>query len=137
MEYSSNRAPALVWAAVAVQALGGALLGAAAAYIGGMIGLRFFAGDPQGFGDIVAQITGMLLGYPPGVALGVWLVGRAFHRDGSWVGAISGSVIGALLPLLFALAGLRNQPLLLWAVFFTCALAGSVIGFYWRAWSRR
>lgn len=64
------------------------------------IGLRFFAGDPAGFGDIVARIGGIVVGYPIGCTLGVWLTGRWIGWRGAFwaslLGAIAGGCVGVL-----------------------------------------
>lgn len=124
---TSSRQPARTAVVLALQLIAGAGLGAACAYLGATIGWRLFAGDPAGFGDIVARIGGIVLGYPIGVAGGVWLVGRLLGRRAPLWAAGLGAAAGAGTILL--IAPLLNGMLVFgWALLFALSLAGGVAG---------
>jgi hypothetical protein len=108
---------------------GGAVaLGAVGAYLGMLLGRRFFAGDPAGFGDIVASLGGIVVGYTLGSALGCWLVERLLGGRGALWAALIGSVAGVGLTL----AGFRlfpsGQLILAWLLIFVCGAVGAVGG---------
>jgi hypothetical protein len=115
------------WALVAAQLLAGALLSVAVGYVGMLIGRTFFAGDPAGFGDIVASLGGIILGAPLGAALGVSLAGRLIRgRQALWA-----TLIGAYLGSwsMFALVQIfRNSEFLIaWGMFFVLGVVGALI----------
>lgn len=124
---TASRRPAHPAVIITLQSLAGAGLGAACAYLGATIGWRYFAGDPAGFGDIVARIAGIILGYPIGVAAGIWLVGRLMGRPAPLWAAGLGAAAGAGLIVL--ISPLLNGMLVFgWGLLFVASLAGGIAG---------
>ncbi len=85
--------------------LGGALVGAGAAAVLGLVGgFALFnpsgaSGIEQGGGAFIGALAGAALGYPFGCGLGATIAGRARYADGNVGGAYAGAYIGLLLPL--------------------------------------
>ncbi|NJN19305.1 MAG: hypothetical protein HC822_25175 [Oscillochloris sp.] len=104
--------------------------GLSLAYLGLLIGRTYFAGDPSGFGDIVASLTGLIVGYPLGTAVGTWLAGRLLGRRGSLALALVGgySAVGAML-----VAGQifwRTEIVIGWVLMALFGLIGAMAGYY-------
>lgn len=94
------------------------------------IGLRFFAGDPSGFGDMVARLGGILVGYLIGCALGAWVIGRWLDCSGPfWAG-----LLGTVAAISLALPGLRlfspDAMMLAWLLIWACGALGAVGGLW-------
>lgn len=122
---SSGRRAAAVLVA---QFVGAVALGAGAGYLGMLIGLRFFAGDPSGFGDIVARLGGILVGYPLGCALGAWLVGRWLGGHGLFWAGLFGAYSGVGLVLLSFRLFPSGALVLAWLLVFAGGALGAVAG---------
>jgi hypothetical protein len=122
------------------QIVTGLAMGAGTGYLGTIVGGRFFAGDPSGFGDIVAQIGGLLLGYPFGASAGVWLGGRLFNGHGAFWATLLGSSLGIGILLLSARLFIDGAVGVGWLLVFACSLAGAVAGYHLserrRVWGR-
>jgi hypothetical protein len=112
---------------VAAQLLAGALLSVAVGYVGMVVGRTFFAGDPAGFGDIVASLGGIILGAPLGAALGVSLAGRLIRGRMALWAALIGAYLGSWS--MFALVQIfRNSEFLIaWGMFFVLGVVGALI----------
>lgn len=121
------RRPAPMAITLTAQIAAGLALGAALAFLGSAIGGRFFAGDGQGFRDIVAMLGGILLGYPLGAAGGVWLAGRLLGRPAPLWAPAAGAALGVGLLLLVAPL-LSGAATLAWGLIFALSLAGALAG---------
>ncbi|WP_129677597.1 hypothetical protein [Candidatus Chloroploca sp. Khr17] len=115
-------------AVLVAQFVGAVALGAGSGYLGMLVGLRFFAGDPSGFGDIVARLGGILVGYPLGCALGAWLVGLWLGRRGPFWASLFGAYIGVGLVLLSFRLFPSGALVLAWLLVFACGALGAVTG---------
>lgn len=115
------------WVVVVAQLVCGLLMGVGTAYLGMQIGRTFFAGDPAGFGDIVASIAGIALGHPLGVTIGVSLAGWMLRRTQAWWAALLGS-FGAGWGILALFQLLRiNELVIGWGLFFVLAVIGATV----------
>lgn len=121
------RRPASMAIALTAQIAAGLALGAALAFLGATLGGRFFAGDGQGFRDIIAMLGGLLLGYPLGATGGVWLAGRLLGRPAPLWAPAAGAALGVGLMLLVAPL-LNDAAPLAWGLIFALSLAGALAG---------
>jgi len=90
-----------------------------------LIGSRLFAENSLGgFEDLVGAIVGMVIGYPAGVIVGIYVYSRVFRYRGSMWLAVLGAVLGVVL--VFGLAEPLNlnvnSDLLLGGYFLITAL---------------
>lgn len=119
--------PALLLVA---QLLAGFALGAGAAYLGSVFGGLLVATDPSGFRDIVAMIGGVLIGYPLGVAGGVWLVGRLLGARGRLWAAMLGAYLGVGAVLLITRLLVTGDFFIGWLLMIVLGLAGACVGYH-------
>jgi len=104
----------------------GALFGLAGALIGG----RVLGSDSAGFGALGLAIGGIIIGYPTGIILGIILIKKVLHKNGSLGFGIIGSILGAVITLLLAEpANLNSSPELLFGVFFLAVPVFCLAGF--------
>lgn len=115
------------WLARAAQFPAGALLGAVCAYIGMVIGRTLFAGDPAGFGDIVASIGGIMLGFPLGAALGVTLLSRVMQRRTAFWATVIGGFSGSWSVFVLAQLLRTTELLAAWGLFFIFGVIGAML----------
>lgn len=114
--------PPLNTGKVAGELLAGCVLGAAAGIGGGYLGASIL--DTGGmFGDIAGAGLGVMVAYPLGCALGVYLVGNLGNETGSFgsalgwayggmlVGAIGGGLLSSLSPTVASVAIFVTPPL--------------------------
>lgn len=124
------------WMVLAAQFPAGALLGAALGYLGMLIGRTFFAGDPAGFGDIVASLGGIVLGFPLGAALGVSLVGWLIRRRQAIWATLIGSFLGSWSMVALVQIFRNSEVLVAWGMFFLLGVLGAMLA-DWLAIGRR
>jgi hypothetical protein len=115
---------------LAAQLVAGFALGAGAAYLGSVLGGLVVAADPAGFRDVVAMIGGVLLGYPLGVGLGVWLVGRLLGARGRLWATMLGAYLGVGAVLLAARLFVTGDFLVGWLLMVALSLAGACAGYH-------
>ncbi|MFV9507655.1 MAG: hypothetical protein AB4911_24145 [Oscillochloridaceae bacterium umkhey_bin13] len=111
---------------IILQLVGAVAAGAGGGYLGMEIGFRFFAGDPAGFGDIVARLGGILLGYPIGCGLGSWLVGRWRGLGSPFWASLVGAIAGVSLIFLFFILFPSGELVFGWLLIFACGAIGAV-----------
>ena len=103
-----------------IKMIGMAVIGIAFAIAGAFIGGRVLGSDAIGFGAIGLAIGGILIGYPLGTIVGLILLKKLFHQQGSiWLGTLGAflgtfifsvffipflGVVGSLMALIFILA---------------------------------
>jgi len=115
---------------VLAQIAAGLAMGAGTGYLGTLIGGRFFAGDSSGFRDVVAQIGGLLIGYPLGASAGAWLGGRLFGGHGAFWATLLGSSLGVGMMLLSVRLFSAGAVGVGWLLVFACGIAGAVAGYH-------
>lgn len=142
MQQQELQQPAPRWRAplaaiLAVQVVVGGALGAVTGYLGSILGGRFGVADPAGFGDIVAMLAGLLLGFPLGASGGVWLSGRLLGGSG----ALWATLLGAYLGVGIGLIGVRLLPpgtgSAGWLFLIVLCLLGACAGYQLRQPTRR
>jgi hypothetical protein len=112
------------------QLVAGFALGAGMAYLGSVLGGLVVAADPAGFRDIVAMIGGVLIGYPLGVAGGVWLAGRLLGARGRVWATLLGAYGGVAVVLLAARLFVTGDFAVGWLLMIALGLAGACAGYH-------
>jgi hypothetical protein len=115
-----------------VQVMAGVVLGAVTGYLGTSLGGRLVVADPAGFGDIVAMLGGLLLGFPLGVSGGVWASGRLLGGQG----AVWATLLGAYLGVGIGIVGVRlliySSATAGWLLVIVLSLLGACAGYHLR-----
>jgi hypothetical protein len=100
---------------------------------GALIGIQILKGELFGFGELAGALGGMIIGYPLGVIIGLVLVNKIFHRNGSLLFGITGSCLGAAITIgLVEPLNVNLSPNLLFTIFFLLVPLLGTIGFYLR-----
>lgn len=89
--------------------------------------------DAGGFEDLIGAIMGMIIGYPLGGVLGIWVYSRVFRYSGSMWLALAGAVMGVVL--VFGLAeplNLNASSDFLLGSYFTLTVLLATWGFHLR-----
>jgi hypothetical protein len=111
---------------VILTAVTGLAFGALAAFIGASV----LHGDLAGFGELAGALTGMVAGYPIGVIVGIILVKKLLHYQGSIMFGSLGSLCGVVLTIGIAEPlNLNLHPDLLFASFFLASPLLGTLGF--------
>ena len=79
---------------------------------------------------VVAQLVGLVVGYPIGATAGVWLAGRLLGRSGSAWATLLGAGLGVALALLLTPLVAGGAALLGWALLFTVGMLGALAGYH-------
>lgn len=111
------------------EVLGGATMGVFFALGGVLISTQMVPLGSSGWDEIAGALGGVLVGYPLGVAVGVFFGGKRMKQDGSFVFALLGSIVGTAA--VFALAaplGLTESSNALWLLFVFIPPACSALG---------
>ena len=94
-----------------------AIIGAIFGFVAAVIGAQLLQDGAAGFGGLVGAIAGMVIGYPIGVVIGIFLINKVLRYRGSLLFGAIGSIIGAVFIIgLAEPLGLNNNPDLLWAL---------------------
>jgi hypothetical protein len=113
------------------QLLAASALGAGAAYLGTLIGGLIVPVDSSGgFRDVVAQLGGLIAGYPIGVTAGVLLAGLLLGRAGSGWAALAGACLGVGAALLLTPLFAGGATMAGWALLFALGLLGALAGYH-------
>jgi len=114
-----------------VKMIGMAVIGIAFAIAGAFIGGRVLGSDAVGFGALGLAIGGILVGFPLGTIVGLILLKKLFHQQGSvWLGVL-GAVVGTVATMVLSEPLNLNAHInLLFGVFFTIVPALTLGGFY-------
>jgi hypothetical protein len=124
--------------AIIAQVAAGLALGAGVGYLGTLVGGLIVPVDSGGgFRDVVAQLVGLVVGYPLGLSAGVWLAGRLLGRAGSPWATLLGAALGVGLALILTPLLAGGQALLGWALLFTLGMLGALAGYHYRRLQRR
>jgi hypothetical protein len=116
---------------ILAQIVAGCALGAGAGYLGTLAGGALVPSDSGGgFRDVVAQLVGLIVGYPLGASGGAWLAGRLLGRPGSALAAVLGAALGVAAALLLTPLFAGDAALLGWALLFTLGMLGALAGYY-------
>jgi hypothetical protein len=116
---------------ILAQIVAGCVLGAGAGYLGTLVGGLVVPVDSGGgFRDVVAQLVGLVVGYPLGATGGVWLGGRLLGRPGSALAAALGAALGVAVALLLTPLFAGDAALLGWALLFTLGMLGALAGYH-------
>lgn len=116
---------------IIAQIVAGCALGAGAGYLGTLVGGLVVPVDSGGgFRDVVAQLVGLVVGYPLGVTAGVWAAGRLLGRAGSPWTTLLGAAIGVALALILTPLLAGGQALIGWALLFTLGLLGALAAYH-------
>ncbi len=122
---------------IIAQLVAGCALGVGVGYLGTLVGGIIVPTDSGGgFRDVVAQLIGLVVGYPLGVSSGVTLAGLLLGRSGSVWGTILGAALGVGLALLLTPL-LAGEALVGWALLFTLGMLGALLGYHYRGLARR
>jgi hypothetical protein len=116
-------------------AVGLGVIGVGFAMLGALLGAKVLAGsNPTGFADLGLAIAGMIVGYPAGIIIGIILIKKLLHQNGTiWLG-ILGSILGAGLTLLLAEPlQLNSNTNLLFGVFLFIVPVFCLLGFYMKS----
>lgn len=112
---SSSIAETILNYALMIIVLG--VFGVVFAILGALTGGRVLARNSFGFGGPGLAIGGLLVGYPLGMIIGIILIKKILHRQGSMLLGISGSIFGVVITLVLSLLNLNNPGLLFWVFF--------------------
>lgn len=114
-------------------AIGLGIIGFAFALIGVLIGGRVLGGDSDGFGALGLAFGGLVIGYPAGIIVGIFLIKRIFHQRGSLLLSILGSIFGAVFIVALAEPFHFNENAnLLFGLFFLSVPVFCLAGFLLR-----
>ncbi|MFC1871658.1 hypothetical protein ACFLYF_04585 [Chloroflexota bacterium] len=106
-------------------------IGIAFGVIGALIGGRVLGADSVGFGALGLAIGGIIIGYPAGIIVGIVLIRKALHQQGSLLIGIVGSIIGAVVVMVLAEPlHLNSNTNLLFGTFLVIVPVFCLIGFY-------
>lgn len=117
-------------ARVSVQVIAGLVLGAATGYLGTIVGGRLVEPESGGFGDIVAMLSGILLGFSSGAGVGIWLSGRLLGAHGALWRTLLGAYLGVGIGLIGARLLVYGNTSLGWLLLFALSLLGACAGYY-------
>ena len=107
----------------------GILFGVAGALIGGKV----LGADSVGFASLGLAIGGIIVGYPCGIIVGLVLIRKLFHQQGSLLLGIVGSIIGAVVTMALAEPlNLNSNTNLLFGTFLVTVPVFCLAGFYLR-----
>jgi len=113
--------------------IGLGVLGIVFGAIGALIGGKVLGSDSAGFGALGLAIGGVIIGYPTGIIVGIILIRKILHQQGSLLLGILGSIIGAIIIMvLVEPLNLNSNTNLLFGVFFLSVPIFCLIGFYLR-----
>jgi len=100
------------------EVLGGATMGVFFALGGVLISTQMIPEGSMGWDEIAGALGGVMVGYPLGVAAGVFFAGKRMKQTGSLVLALLGSILGTALVFAFAVPlGLTDTSNALWLLF--------------------
>jgi hypothetical protein len=117
--------------AIIAQIVAGCALGAGAGYLGTLVGGALVPSDSGGgFRDVIAQLVGLVVGYPIGVSAGVWLAGLLLGRAGSAPATVIGAALGVAVALLLTPLFMGGPVLLGWVLLFTLGMLGALAGYH-------
>ena len=101
--------------------------------IGALVGGRVLGADSFGFGALGLAIGGIIVGYPTGIIVGIVLIRKVLHQQGSLLLGIVGSIIGAVVTMVLAEAvHLNSNTNLLFGTFLLIVPVFCLFGFYLR-----
>ena len=111
--------------------IGLAVLGITFGVIGALIGGKVLADDSGGFEALGLAIGGLIIGYPTGMIVGIFLIKKILHKQGSLLLGILGSIIGVAITVLLAEPlKLNSNTNLLLGVFFLSVPVFCLVGFF-------
>jgi hypothetical protein len=114
-----------------------AIIGAIFGFLAALIGAQLLQDGAAGFGGLVGALAGMVIGYPTGVAIGIFLINKVIRYRGSLLFGAIGSIIGVVFTIgLAEPLGINNNPDLLWALILLLPPLLGTIGFHLRVRSR-
>ena len=110
--------------------IGLGVLGIVFGVIGALIGGRVIGSDSVGFGPLGLAIGGIIIGYPTGIIVGIILIRKILHQQGSLLLGIIGSIVGAVVILVLTEPlNLNSNTNLLFGVFLLGVPVFCLIGF--------
>ncbi|MFC1983353.1 hypothetical protein ACFLV5_06195, partial [Chloroflexota bacterium] len=100
----SQKSPSLVkrLSRFILMTIGLGVLGIVFGVLGALIGGNILGSDSFGFGALGLAIGGLLIGYPTGIIVGIILIRKILHQQGSLLLGIVGSIIGAVITVVLA-----------------------------------
>ena len=114
--------------------IGLGVLGILFGVIGALIGGKVLGSDSFGFGALGLAIGGVLVGYPTGIIVGIILIKKILHQQGSLLLGIVGSIIGAVTTVVLTEPlNLNSNAKLLFGVFFLIVPVFCLVGFFSRS----
>jgi len=114
--------------------IGLGVLGILFGVIGALIGGKVLGSDSFGFGALGLAIGGVLIGYPTGIIVGIILIKKILHQQGSLMLGIVGSIIGAIITVVLTEPlNLNSNANLLFGVFFLSVPVFCLVGFFLRS----
>ena len=87
----------------ALMTIGLGVLGIIFGVAGALIGGKLLGDDSLSFGALGLAIGGSLIGYLVGILVGIVLIKKVFHRQGSLLFGILGAFIGVIITVLVAI----------------------------------
>ena len=120
-------------AALAGMVIFAAFTGLLFGFLGAIIGASIMRGELFGFGGLAGALGGMIVCYPSGAIIGIFLLSRYFHYRGTlWLGAV-GCILGALATMgLAEPLNLNLDATLLFGIFFLLTPLLGTVGFHLR-----
>jgi len=108
-----------------------AIIGAIFGLLAAFIGVQLLQDGTTGFGGSVGVLADMVIGYPIGVMIGIFLINKVLHYRGSLLfGEISSIIVVVFIIGLARPLGLNNNPDLLWALILLLPPVFGTIGFH-------
>ena len=102
-------------------------------FLAAFLGVQLLEGEIAGFGSLVGAIAGMMIGYPLGIAIGMFLINKFFHYPGSLLFGFIGVILGAIIPFVLSEPlSLNNSPDILWIIIIILPSLFGAIGFHLR-----
>ncbi len=99
-------------------------------FIAALIGALIMRGRLFGFGGLAGALGGIIIGYPLGVLVGIFVIKKIFHYSGSmWLGIVGVVLGGAVTVGLAEPLNLNLNPGILFTLFFLLIPLLCIAGF--------
>lgn len=109
----------------------GALAGIAGALTGGLLTGIYYFESIDGYDEITSALGGILLGFPLGVSVAVYIAGVHRNKPGNFLFTVLGAFLGGgLAMIVHKLSGMMHQPEILFLFLLLLSPTLAVAGFY-------